>query len=238
MQVAPQPAPLLLAGAPSTRRATSLWPAALLMPVGPAAVGLLRYLLPYYTESSNTGMAAAVAEQAGRQSAVLWLGLLATLTLVPGVYALAQLTRRAAPRLTAVGLALVVPGYLSLGGLLASDHVLWSGHAAGLQPEATAALLDNAHPTIGISLGVFVLGHVIGTVLLGIALSLSGRVPRWAGVALAVSQPLHFLAAVVVGSNALDLFAWSLTSLAMGVAAQAILRAPRAAAADAGPGTA
>ena len=209
---------------PAARSPRGLWPVALLMPAGPAAVGLLRYLLPYYDESTNAGMAAAAAQQHGRQSAVLWLGFVAMLTLVPGVFALAQLTRRTAPRLTAWGMALAVPGYLSLGGLLATDQMLWSGHAAGLPGASTASLLDNAHPTLGLSLGIFVLGHVLGTVLLGIALARSGRAPSWAGLVLAVSQPLHFVAVVIVGSNTLDLIAWSLTALAMAVAALALLR--------------
>jgi hypothetical protein len=198
-------------------------PVALLMPVGPLAIALLRFLLPYYTASTNTAMAADVASAQGRESAVLWLGYIGMLTLVPGVLALAHLTRAAAPRLTAWGTGLAVAGYLSLGGLLASDHILWSGASAHAGTSTTTAFLDHAHPTIGIQLGVFVVGHVIGTVLLGIALYRSGRVPSWAGIALAVSQPLHFVATVILGSNVVDLIAWLLTAIAMAVAAKALL---------------
>jgi len=194
----------------------------LLMPVGPAAVALLRYLLPYYTASTNSAIASSAAASPGRQSAVLWLGYVAVLTLVPGVIALAQLTRSSCPRLTAWGVGLAVPAYLSLGGLLGTDQLLWSAPAAGVDAKITASLLDHAHPTVGISLGVFVLGHVVGTVLLGIALMRSGRVPAWVGITLAVSQPLHFIATVILGSNVVDLVAWSLTALAMAFAARVI----------------
>ena len=196
---------------------------ALLMPVGPAAIALLRYLLPYYTESTNAGIASSAAASPGRQSAVLWLGYVAVLTLVPGVIALAQLTRSSAPRLTAWGVGLALAGYLSLGGLLSTDQLLWSAAAAGIDVRTTTSLLDQAHPTVGISLGVFVLGHVVGTVLLGIALMRSGRVPTWVGLTLAVSQPLHFIATVILGSNVVDLIAWSLTALAMTFAARGLL---------------
>lgn len=196
---------------------------ALLMPVGPAAIGLLRYVLPYFNDSTNAGFAASTAAEPGRQSLVLWLGFLASLTLLPGIIALAGVTRAAAPRLTAWGLGLAGAGYLALGGLLSTDHVLFSAQQAGLDQTATVSLLDNAHPTLGISLGVFVLGHVVGTVLLGLALMRSGRVPRWVGVALAVSQPLHFVAAVILGSNELDLAAWLLTAMAMGYAARVVV---------------
>lgn len=209
--------------APATRRAIPL-SVALLMPVGPAAIAVLRYLLPYYTADNNAAMASSVAHAPGRQSAVLWLGYIGVLTLVPGVIALAHLIRDTSPRLTAWGVGLAVPAYLSLGALLASDQLLWSGQAAGASTATTARLLDHAHPTIPIGLGVFVAGHVIGTVLLGIALYRSGRVPTWAGIALAVSQPLHFVAAVILGSNVVDLVAWSLTAIAMGVAARALVR--------------
>lgn len=40
-------------------------------------------------------------------------------------------------------------------------------------------LLETAHPIIGISIGVFVVGHVVGTVLFGIALLRSRRIPAW-----------------------------------------------------------
>lgn len=196
---------------------------ALLMPVGPAAIALLRYLLPYYTEGTSTGIAAASAAAPARESAVLWLGYLGVLTLVPGVIALARLTRHNSPRLTAWGLGLAGAGYLSLGSLLSTDQVLWSAQAAKLAPATTVSLLDHAHLTSGISLGVFILGHVVGTVLLGLALMRSGRVPRWVGVVLAVSQPLHFFATVILGSNVVDALAWSLTALAMGYAARAVI---------------
>lgn len=210
--------------APVRRTPTVPWTVALLMPIGPAAIALLRFVLPYYTDSTSGAMTTSVAAQPGRESAVLWLGYVATLTLVPGVLALGHLTRAAAPRLTTWALALVVPAYLSLGGLLSMDSLLWSGSAAGVNPSTTASLLDHQHPTVNIALGVFVLGHVIGTVLLGVALLRSGHVPAWAALALAVSQPLHVVAAVIIGSNDLDLFAWSLTALGMAFAARALLQ--------------
>ena len=200
------------------------WGLALMLPLGPAAVAVLRFVLPYYTAGTSAAVVAAAERQPGRESAVLWLGLVAVLTLVPGVYGAALLCRSAAPRLTAWAVGLSVPGYLCLGVFLATDHMLWSASQAGLSPSESAALFDAAHPTIGISVGIFVVGHVLGTVLLGLALVRSGRVPVWAGWATAVSQPLHFVATVILGSPLLDLFAWSLTALGMAMVARALLR--------------
>ena len=215
-------APSSRVGAPTGTAAR--WAVALLLPMGPAAVAVLRFLLPYYTADGPAGTVTAVQRHPGRESAVLWLAYVAVLTLVPGVYAAARVCRAGAPRLTAWALGLSVPGYLSLGMLLGTDHLLWSASDAGLPGRDSVALISAAHPTIGISVGVFVLGHVIGTVLLGLALLRSGRIPVWAAWATAVSQPLHFVATVILGSPQVDLFAWSLTALGMAMVARTILK--------------
>jgi hypothetical protein len=154
---------------------------------------------------------------------VIWLTYAAILTLVPGLFAAARVCRDAAPRLTAWALALSVPGYLSLGVLAGYDQLLWSVATSHVSAGDGVAVLDAAHPTIDVSIGVFVLGHVVGTVLLGLALLRSGRVPAWAGWAVAVSQPLHFVATVVLGSPQVDFVAWSLTAVGMAVVARALL---------------
>ena len=200
------------------------WGVALLLPIGPAAIAVLRLILPYYTESDSAGMVAAVDADPGRQNAVLWLSYIGILTLVPGVFAAARVCRDGAPRLTAWALALSVPGYLSLGMMVGSDHLLWSVSDAGVARADAVSVVDAGHPSIDVAIGVFVLGHVIGTVLLGLALLRSGRIPAWAGWAIAVSQPLHFIATVILGSPQVDFVAWSLTAVGMAVVAREVLK--------------
>jgi hypothetical protein len=200
------------------------WGVALLLPVGPAAIAVLRLILPYYTESDSAGMVAAVDADPGRQGAVLWLAYIGILTLVPGLFAAARVCRDAAPRVTAWALALSVPGYLSLGMVVGADHVLWSASRSGVSRADAVAVVDAGHPSIDVAIGVFVLGHVIGTVLLGLALLRSGRIPAWAGWAIAVSQPLHFIATVILGSPQVDFVAWSLTAVGMAVVALVVLK--------------
>jgi 2-keto-3-deoxy-L-rhamnonate aldolase RhmA len=112
-------------------------------------------------------------------------------------------------------------------GRRTSPAVFWSGTEIGVDPATTTALLSTVHPTVNLSIGVFVLGHVVGTVLFGVALLRTGVIPAWAAWALTVSQPLHFVVAVFLDNPPLDLFAWSLTTLAMAVAARVLL--PRSA---------
>ena len=211
---------------PADLRRTSRLVAALLLPLGPAAVAVLRFVLPYFTTDDPATIVRSVAAHPGQQSLVLWLAFVAVLTLVPAVLGVARLTRRRAPRLTAAAVILAVPGYLSLGWLTSSDLLVWAGVRQDVDPRALTPMLEAAHPTSNIAAAVFVLGHVLGTVLLGLAMWRSRAVPRWAVVLTIVAQPLHFVAAVIVLSPALDLGAWGMNAVGFAAAAVAALRLP------------
>lgn len=212
--------------APADLRRSTRWLAAIVLPLGPAAVAVLRYVLPYFTADDPAGIVDSVVANLERQSLVLWLGFAAILTLVPAVVWAGRLTRRRAPRLTAAALLLMVPGYLSLGWLVGTDILLWTGARRDVDPTTLAAMYETAHPTMNLAAGLFVIGHVLGTVLLGVALWRSHTVPRWAAVVTAVSQPLHFVAAVILGSPSLDLVAWGMNAVGFAAVAVAVLRLP------------
>jgi hypothetical protein len=177
-----------------------------LLPVGPAAIAILRLILPYDTTDDPATVLRKVAAAPDTQNWVVWLGFVGMLTLAPAVLYVARTTRDQAPKVTTAAVLLLVPAYLSLGLLVAEDAANLNGHTIG-------------HPVLGAATAVFVAGHVIGTVLLGIAMWQAG-LPRWAAVATAVSQPLHFVAAVVIVSHELDFVAWGLN--AAGFAALAV----------------
>jgi hypothetical protein len=198
--------------------------AAVLLPIGPAAVAVLRFVMPYKTTDSSTDIVHGVAAHQTAQAAVVWLGFIASLTLVPAVLSAGRVARPGSPRLTAAAMLLLVPAYLSIGWLVASDAAVLFAVRHGLSTQDAAASYDALHPAVLVAGGIFVLGHVLGTVLLGCALWQVHGFPRWAALAVAVSQPLHFLAAVVVGSHGLDLFAWGLNAVGFAVIAITILR--------------
>lgn len=199
--------------------------AAVLLPVGPAAVAVLRLVLPYFTVDEPADMAAGVAANLGRQSLVLWLGLIAAITLPMAVIWIGRMTYRKAPGLTVAALALAVPGYLVLGVILASDMMLYAGVNHGLDPQTVGGLVAGSHPTMAVAEVVFVLGHLVGTVLLGAALWRTRAVPVWAAVLTTFSQPLHLVAAIFLLSRPLDLVAWTMT--AVGFAAAGLASLPR-----------
>ncbi|MEI8410634.1 MULTISPECIES: hypothetical protein [unclassified Kribbella] len=205
-------------------RPVSRWFAALILPIGPAAIALLRYFLPYDTVDDMSTITNKIVDNLDRGSLVLWLGFIGILTLVPGAYAVGRLTRRRAPWLTAIALLLVVPGYLALPWMASGDIFIWSAGTAGLDPAAITRAAEVSHGTMDIAGIVFVAGHVIGTILLGIAMWRSHIVPRWAAVATAISQPIHLIAAVVVVSHTLDLVGWGLQAAGFAAVGWAILR--------------
>lgn len=191
---------------------------AVLMPVGPAAVAVIRLLYP--------PDAATALGQPETMETVLWLGFLATFTLIPGAYAALGLLRRPTPRLWVWTGAFLLPGYLAMVTLGFFDTLWAAAPGAGLSLEQVEALgrsAEAAGPGM-ITLLIFVVGHVVGTTLLGVA-ALRGRLmPGLAAVAMVVSQPLHVIA-VITGLPVLDLVAWGLTAVGMGFLAVRYVRA-------------
>jgi hypothetical protein len=209
-------------------RTLQRWVAALLMPIGPAAVALLRFTIPYDGLDTPATIVSKVAASPAAQSAVLWLGLVALFTLVPGAFAVLKLVRPRAPWLSLTGAALLIPGYLGLFGAGAgADLYVYVGTRAGIDRGLLADLLQLAtgHPTVAIAGFVFVAGHILGSIALGLALWRSATVHWVWAAAMTVSQPLHLYAALT-GHHRLDLFAWGLTAAAMAAAAVAVIRLP------------
>jgi hypothetical protein len=198
--------------------------AAVLLPIGPAAVALLRFILPYSTVDDSTKVVREVAAHQTAQSAVVWLGLVAGMTLVPGVIFAGRAVGRGAPRLAAIATVLLVPGYISLSWLVSSDATLYYGVRHGVPHEMLAGMYDGPHPAAAVAAVVFVIGHVFGTILLGVGMLRSRIVPVWAAVATIVAQPVHFIAAVVVPSHPLDLVGWGLNAVGFAALSLFVLR--------------
>ena len=199
-------------------------------PIGPLAIAIVRGILPYYTADSNTTMAAKVAAHQGAETIVIWLTFVALLTMIPGVIAVGMLARRNAPRLGTTGLVLAFAGFmcLSWSTVAGSDNVALAAARIGTSPAVTGKLVDamGAIPAIGLASNLFVLGHVVGLGLIGIALWRGRVLPAWAALMIAISQLLHVVFAIIVPVHALDGLAWGLTAVGFAVAAMAMVREP------------
>jgi hypothetical protein len=183
-----------------------------LLPIGPLAIAVLRLILPYDTTDDAATAVQKVAAEPNTQSLVVWLGVVAMLTLVPAVTWIAAAIRDRAPKTTTAAVILLVPAYLTLGLLAAQDAAMINGDTI-------------THPALDAATAIFVAGHVIGTVLLGAAMWQAG-LPRWAAVATIVSQPLHFVAAVVLASHELDFVAWGLNAAGFAAVALSVVKTP------------
>lgn len=195
---------------------------ALLVAIGPAAIAILRFILPYNTTDGSSAMARKVIAHPSKESAVIWLGLVAVFAMVPTVLWIGRVARRGSPRLAAAAVALMVPGYLALGGVLTSDVLLWAGAKAGTSSADLARAYDHLHPAVYVAEAVFVIGHVLGTVLLGLSLWRTPGVPQWVAAATVICQPTHFVAAVVLSNHSLDLAAWGLNAVAFAAVAMTV----------------
>jgi hypothetical protein len=198
--------------------------AAVLLPIGPLCVAILRFVLPYTTTDSSQDAVRAIAAHQTAQNAVVWLGFVACLTLVPAVIFAGRVVGRRCPRLAATATVLLVLGYISLAWLNVGDAVILYGVRHDLSPAVLADMYAGVHPAQGVAEGLFVVGHVLGTILLGVGM-LRGRVVApvfaWATI---VAQPIHFVAAVIVGSHALDLCGWGLNVVGFAALSLAVLR--------------
>jgi hypothetical protein len=214
-----------VASRPDLRRASRIF-GAVVLPIGPLAVAILRFVLPYTTNQPASVVVREVAAHQGTQNVVVWLGFLASLTLVPGVIYAGRVVGRTSPRLAAVATVLLVLGYLSIAWLTVGDAYLLFGVRHHLPTSTLVAMYNGVHPAASVAEGLFVAGHVLGTVLLGVAMLRGRVVPAWAAIATIVAQPIHFVAAVIVGSHPLDLLGWGLNAVGFAALSVALLRLP------------
>jgi len=151
----------------------------------------------------------------------VWLVFVALLTLPLGVLVAGRLAVATRPVLGTVAAVLAWLGFVSLFAVTGVEQLSLAAADAGV-PLSTVVALDaanTAQPVTSVALRLFVAGHILGAVLLGVALWRA--IPKWAALALIVSQPLHLLFAVGVPNHLLDTVAWSLTGVGFAAAALA-----------------
>ena len=195
--------------------------AVLLVPA--TSIGIARL---FQTDDSDTRKALdLIAEHPDRQFMFALLGFIGLLTIVPAFLAASRLSRRRRPVLTTIALGVNLVAYLGSWSLGAVDNLYLIG--AKLPPDqrdTAAQIIDDLWSTglAGISAGLFVLGHVVGAILMGFALR--GSLPTLGWVAMMLTTPAHVFAFVVLQMPVLDMAAWMLMALSFGYCALAIVR--------------
>lgn len=193
------------------------------------AVGSIGQLAQYLVtpvgqgESVTANVASAVARPTAMEWAA-WLDL-TILFFLPALAVVAHLARARTTRLgwvaAVIAIGTTVPG---VAYVLAPD-VLYVGAING---DVTARAIDayNASAVVSVATIVFLVGHVLGLILLGIALWRAGSVPRWAGVCLA-SSPILEIGGSLIDIRPVVVIAYLLLVAAFSACAAALVRPGR-----------
>jgi hypothetical protein len=127
-------------------------------------------------------------------------------------------------KLAAVGAGLVFASWLGAGYLLGSDILLYLAATAPDQTTA-AALVDGylSYPLVEGVVVAYLLGHVVGFLLLGVALRRARTVAVWAASAVAV-WPFFEVLGEASGIRALAAAGFALLAVGFGACAVAVAR--------------
>jgi hypothetical protein len=206
-------------------RSFQRYAAAVILPIPPTCVAIGRL---FQTDDSDTrGALDLIAANPDRQFTFALLGFIGLLTVIPAFLAAAGLSRRRRPVLTTIALAVNLVAYLGAFAMPALDNLYLIG--ASLPPEqrdVAAIVIDKMWSAglPGVSTLLFVVGHFVGAVLMGLALRGSIATVGW--LAMVLTTPVHFLAFVFLQMPALDLAAWLLMTLAFVCCAIKIIKTP------------
>jgi hypothetical protein len=197
--------------------------AAILLPLGPLAIAIVRLILPYYTTDSSSAVLRKITADPGRQTAVIWLSFILVFTMVPSILAAGRVLIRRAPLLTTIAWVLLVPGFIAL---LFSEGDPTYRVLVGIDPATGTQIIDslnNLAPN-AVADNFFALAHIVGIILLGVAALRTKAVPTVVGWLLIVSQPLHLTFTLFVPNHPLDCAAWLLTTIGFAFLARTALR--------------
>jgi hypothetical protein len=199
--------------------------AAVILPIPPTCIAIGRL---FQTDDSDTRRTLdLVAANPDRQFTFALLGFISLICVIPAFLAAARLSRRRRPVLTSVALAVNLMGLIGAFSLFAIDNLYLIGAALPAeQREVGAIVIDEMWSTgiPGFGANLFVLGHFLGTILMGLALR--GSIPTVGWLAMLLTTPVHFLAFVFLQMPAVDMAAWLLMTLAFVYCAITILKTP------------
>lgn len=201
--------------------------AAVVIPLGPLAVTFMRWVMPYWTNQTQDVAVPIMADNLGGMAALNWLSLFGYPFMLLGALALGFALRRRVPLLATLGSGVLFTAYALAAMVGSSDVVgeamLRAGYDDATVVDVTTLVME--HPTGLVGILAFVFGHLLGLILLGIAVIRSGLVHWWVGALIVVAQPVHVISAVVLPSRALDVVGgWGATTLGFAVVAFAVLR--------------
>jgi hypothetical protein len=170
-------------------------------------------------------MAYSVAHPALHQVEQIIVPLASLLSLL-GVIGLVRLAIRRSPRLALTGGALALAGWGTLPIWAGQDNLTYLMGRLGSNHQLVE--LWNQFNSSGTNtyLYVFIIGHLVGPLLLAIALRRGRLIPQWSPIVIAATIPLHVLT-FATGARYFDPIAYAMLAGALIPAVIAVLTQPR-----------
>ncbi|MGV9450759.1 hypothetical protein [Streptomyces sp. NPDC003635] len=161
--------------------------------LGPFLLALGVGIVPYTTGGSEEEIVRDIAADRTLTEVSLWVWLFGGTSVVIGTLVVGLLAMRYAPKLGLWGLVLLGTGLLAISSTPELDAVTLGGLEEGVGLDALAKAGEGTYalPVVAAPTLYFVVAHVLGAILLGVAL-LRGRViAPWAAWLLILSMPLN-----------------------------------------------
>ncbi len=210
-------------GVRDTRRFRRLATGAVMIAIAP--IVLAGVALKPADDGDAKEVLATVAAHASAWEASLLISILAIALLIPATLGLMRVAQQGSAILALIGGSLSLLGWVAFMGVQAGAAVTLAMAVSTADRAGMSALYDQLGNSTALNViqMAFVIGHVAGIAVLGIALARSRMVPTWIGIVLVISGPLHF-AAHAIGIRQVDLAAFTLLVLGYAATGVVVLR--------------
>lgn len=205
-----------------TRVRQAVWAASLVL--FPLLILAYWLLYPAYGLLDSVAALRAIAGHAARTATADVFVFTGAFLAAPATLALMHVLNPRSPKLTAIGGALHLLGWIAIVGVVMGDVIavqMASGGTLSPETEQLYQRIMSSAPVI--ALNIIATLHVVGGTILGIALWRTRVVPRWAAVAATLAQPIH-LVSNIAGLFWIDVTTWIALAAAFGSVAAVVLR--------------
>ncbi|MET7734780.1 hypothetical protein ABZT02_25905 [Streptomyces sp. NPDC005402] len=199
--------------------------AAIAAGLGPLMFAAAGLVAPYDTDASSKEIARDIAAHQGAMELSAWLWTVGTVLFLPGLVGVALLAVSRSARLGLWGAVLFGTGLTAINATPNLDIVALGAFGNGVSQDSLVRVADGVDELAVVNGPIlyFVAAHVVGAILLGVAL-LKGRVvPAWAAWLLILSMPLN-VAGFVIGIGLLTALSFVMAAVGFGFAGLALVR--------------
>jgi len=191
----------------------------------PLAILIYWLLYPAYGVLDSADALRAIDGHAARTATADVFVFTGAFLAAPATLALMRILTARSPKLATIGGALHLLGWIAIIGVVMGDVIAVQIVRGGTPSPDVVQLyrrIMSSAPVI--ALNIIATLHVIGGVMLGIALWRTRIVPLWAGVAATFAQPIHFVSNIA-GILWVDAITWIALAASFGCVAGLVLRA-------------